>query len=71
LLRKTRREVHAILAIVSEPADFSKEDKIVRRMTRNDKTAGKAVKAARKRIPTPEQQATNQGENKQYARTSV
>lgn len=49
LLRKTHREVQAILAIVSNPIDFSKEDAKVRRMTRN-------VKAARRRIPTPPEQ---------------
>jgi hypothetical protein len=51
LLRKTRQEVRAILAIVSDPTDkdFSKEDAKVRNMT-------KKVRNARKRIPIPAEQ---------------
>jgi hypothetical protein len=47
LLHKTHKEVHEILAIVSNPVDtdFTKEDAIVRSMTKN-------VKEAKKRLPS-------------------
>ncbi len=56
LLHKTHKEVHAILAIVSNPEakDFTKEDAIVRGMTVR-------VRRARKRIPSS-RETTNQGE---------
>jgi hypothetical protein len=53
LARKTSKDVEKVLAIVSASSDFSKEDRIVRQMTRKDAAADKAVRAARKRIPIP------------------
>jgi hypothetical protein len=54
LLHKTHKEVHEILAIVSNPADtdFTKEDATVRAMTKN-------IREAQRRIPSSREK-TNQ-----------
>jgi hypothetical protein len=50
------RKLDAILAILCEPPDFTKEDRIVKRMTRKDLAAKRNVDAAKQRIPSEKQQ---------------